>query len=74
MANLNRAVSRIEDELEGIGSASSNCSCANDHLVAARRLRVDIKNIGNLLAALHEAAAAHDMISVAMEMQNGGEA
>ena len=70
--NLKHAVSRIEDELAGIGSASSNCSTAEEHARAAKRLEVDIKNIGNLVAALHDAAKAHEMIAVSLEMKNEG--
>ena len=72
--NLKHAVSKIESELAGIGSASSNCSTAEEHSFAAKRLEVDIKNIGNLIAALHDAAKAHEIIAVALEMKNGGEA
>ena len=72
-ANLKHAASTIADQLAGIGNAQSNCSSVKEHLRAARELRVDIRNIGSLVAALHDAAKAHEMIAVALEM-NGGEA
>lgn len=73
-AHIKHAAVTIADQLAGISNAQSNCSSVKEHLLAARRLRVDIKNIGSLVAALHDAARAHEMIAVALEMKNGGEA
>lgn len=73
---LNAALATIRDNVRGIASESviETAETVEEHIRAAGRLRVDIRNVGALLAAMHDAAKAHETLAIAKEFGNGGEA